>query len=392
MFKYSVSLILYRPANAKGQYPIYIRITINRKQSYISTGHFIDPKLWDKKAEQVRAGHMQATVINPDITTRKQTIIKRIVDHQVKGENITASHLKNLVTAKADLHNIFEFVEAFAAEVEHKREGGTLENYRKHLKVLEQFHGSRSLAFEEITHDYLVKFESYLRNPIAGVREGLGGNYIHNIWKTIKTFFNAARKRGVTTCYPFSTYENPEYDAPHKDYLTLQELDHLEDVLSKTSNRTLKQTLTYFLLGCYSGLRLSDWQQFNYDQHVKDGRLYLRAKKNGEWVTMPVVGRLANHLEYVKAQPLIITEQEINRTLKNVGGIKKKITTHTGRHTFAITMCADQGISAETCSELMGITIKTCVENYYKITNRKIDKECLGAWTKKATRPGAKVQ
>jgi integrase len=95
---------------------------------------------------------------------------------------------------------------------------------------------------------------------------------------------------------------------------------------------------------------------------------------------MPIIGRLQKHLERVRQVPLKITEQEMNRTLKGMAGIKKRITTHTGRHTFAITMCAEKGISAETCSELMGITIATCVNNYYRVTNRKIDKECLGAW------------
>lgn len=378
--KYSVKLILYtHQANTIGQYPIYIRITIDRKQSYISTGHYLEEKYWDEKAEKIKAGHMQASLINPDIASRKQNIIKRIIEYQVKGEAITAAALKTMATAKGDLHNIFDFVEAFSKEVEHKREGGTLENYRKHLKVIELYAG-RSLTFEAVTHEWLVKFEDHLRKPVPGLRAGLGGNYVHAIWKTLKTFFNAAIKRKVIDHYPFDTYENPTYEAPVKDFLTLKELDHLEGVLDKTTNNTLKQTLTYFLLGCYSGLRLSDWQQFDCNKHVKDGRLFLRAKKNGEWVTMPVFGRLARHLVRVKDLPLKITEQEINRTLKNVGGIKKKITTHTGRHTFAITMCGEQGISAETCSELMGITLKTCVENYYKVTNRKIDKECAGAW------------
>lgn len=381
--KYSVTLLLYthRP-NDKGQYPIYIRITINRKQSYISTGYHLEQKYWDAKGERVREGHMLSGTINADITTRKQTIIKKIVDFQVRGEKVTAATIKDLVASRTDLHNIFEFTEQFIKEVQHKRKAGTLENYRKHLKVLELFHGSRSLAFEEITHDYLVKFEDHLRHPVEGAnkRDALGGNYIHAIWKTIKTFFNAAKKRGVINCYPFEVYENPEYAAPVKDYLTITELDRLEEFADKTSNQVMKQTVVYFLLGCYSGLRLSDWRQFDYSKHVEDNRLYLHAKKNGERVIMPVVGRLARHLERVKGITLQITEQEINRTLKNIAGIKKKITTHTGRHTFAITMCAERGISAETCSELMGITIKTCVENYYRVTNLKIDKECLGAW------------
>lgn len=377
--KYSVNLILYtHQANAKGQYPIYIRITINRKQSYLSTGHFIEKPFWEKKNERVKAGHMQAANLNPDITSRKQAIIKIIVDHQVKGLQITASALKAMVSTGGDLHNIFDFVDSFAKEVQHKREAGTLENYRKHLLVLHLFHGSKSLNFEEITHAYLVKFEDYLRNPVEDIRKGLGGNYIHAIWKTLKTFFNAAKKRGIIKCYPFDTYENPTYEAPRKDYLTLKELDDLENQIDGSIDLH-KQTLIYFLLGCYSGLRLSDWFQFNADTHVREGRLFLRAKKNGEWVTMPITGRLAAHLERIKDCKLVRTEQELNRTLKKlVPG--KRITTHCGRHTFAITMCSEMGISAETCAELMGITLKTCVDNYYRVTNRKIDKECLTAW------------
>jgi integrase len=381
--KYSVVLLLYmhRP-NDKGQYPIYIRITINRKQSYLSTGYYLEPKYWDAKGERVKETHMLAGTINADITTRKHTIIKKIVDYQVKGERITAAAIKDLVSNKTDLHNIFEFTELFIKEVQHKRKPGTLENYRKHLLVLEKYHGSRSLAFEEITHEYLVGFEDHLRNPVKdgiGKRDALGGNYIHAIWKTIKTFFNAAQKRAVISYYPFDAYENPTYEAPRKDYMTIADLDYLENIADTTKDYVKKETTVYALLGSYTGLRVSDWRTFNVDQHVQDGRLLIRAKKNGEWVTMPVIGRLARHLERIKNCPFTISEQEVNRTLKDLFP-KKKIRTHGCRHTFAITWCAERGISAETCSELMGIKLQTCVENYYKITNIKIDKECLGAW------------
>jgi site-specific recombinase XerD len=374
MLKYSVRLLLYtHQANTEGKYPIYIRITINRERAYISTGHYLAERYWDAKAEQVKAGYMSASTINADIATRKALIIKKLVEYQMKGEQVTAAQIKNIFTRGIDLHNFFDFAAEFSKEVQHKRAAGTLKNYTKHLNVVELFHGSRLLHFEQIDHNWLIQFEEHLRATV-------GGNYIYIIFKTLKTFFNAAIKRKVISHYPFDTYENPEYTAPTKDYLTLPELDKLEELCDKTANATLKETLVYFLLGCYSGLRLSDWLQFDYSKHVKGDRLYLRAKKNGEWVTMPIVGRLKRHLERVKATPLTLVEQVFNRTLKNVGGIKKKISTHTGRHTFAITMCAEQGISAETCAELMGITLVTCVNNYYKVTGKKIEKEVMAAW------------
>lgn len=371
--KYSVRLLLYlHQANTRGQYPIYLRITVNSKQSYISTGHYIDRKYWDEKAEQVRVGHLQAGTINPDITSRKQAVIQRIVEYQVKGQTISAASLKAIATAKGDLHNIFEFAETFSKEVEHKRRASTLENYRKHLKVVELYHGSRFLTFEEMNHDWLIHFEAHLRKTV-------GGNYIYIIFKTLKTFFNAAIKRKVIHHYPFDTYENPDYNPPNKDYITLQELTELEKKADEATDALIRQTLVYFLLGCYTGLRISDLKKFDVNKHVRDGRLYLRAKKNGQWVTMPVIGRLARHLERVKHCQLTRAEQELNRCLKKlIPG--KKITNHCARHSFAITMCAERGISAETCAELMAITLKTCVENYYKVTNRKIDKECGDAW------------
>lgn len=371
--KYTVKLMLYTyQSNDKGQYPIYIRITIDRKQVYIATGYYLKEQYWDQKNELVK-NHTEANIINADIISRKQTIVRKIVDCQVKGESITATQLKASVTKGYDHHNLFQFAEAFVQEVQYKRSDGTLKNYTKHLKVVELFHGSRSLSFEEIDHAWLVRFEEHLRQSV-------GGNYIYVIWKTLKTFFNAAIKRKIITHYPFDTYENPEYTAPQKDYLTLKELDQLEKLADKTTNSTLKQTVVYFLLGCYSGLRLSDWQQFDYNQHYKDGRLFLRAKKNGEWVTMPVVGRLKRHLERVKMVPLKITEQEMNRTLKNIAGIKKKISTHTGRKTFAVTMCSEMGISLEVCATIMGITMDVCMKNYYSVTPKKIEDELKSKW------------
>ncbi|HEX2684388.1 MAG TPA: site-specific integrase [Ferruginibacter sp.] len=375
MIKYTVRLILFDQPNDRGWKPVYIRITINRKRSYIATGHFLPSKVWDEKNERVKDSHPGAGDLNMDITTRKQQVIKAIVQKQVKGESATASQIKD--SFRGNLHNIFDFCDSFVKEVKNKRRQGTLNNYEKHLKVLREYHGSRDLTFEEITREYLVDFEEHLRAKV-------GANYIYIIWKTLKTFFNAARKRGIITVYPFDNYENPEYTAPVKDYLTLAELDKLEEIADTTTDNTIRQTAVYALLGCYSGLRLSDWLQFDYDKHVRDGQIFLRANKNGEDIVMPIMERLGRALDRVKVTPLTIVEQVLNRTLKEIArmmGTGKKLTTHCCRHSFAITMCAEQGISSETCAELMGIAFQTCAENYYRVTKKKIRDEVTKAWS-----------
>jgi len=377
MTKYSLKLILWKHnTNDKGQFPIYLKLTVNRQTTYLSTGYYISDKQWDEKNERVKPGHHQADIINPDITNRRNEVSKRIVELQVEGIPITAKQLKLMFASGKDLNNVFDFADAFIKEVQHKREASTLENYRKHLLKLEQFHGSKTLSFEEIDNTYLSKYENHLR-------ESVGNNYTHALFKTLKSFFNAAIKRGITTAYPFRTYENPVYEAPIKDYLVLGELHKWEAFADEEEDMVLKQTAVYFLLGVYTGIRISDWFRFDLNENIKDGRVYLRAKKNGEWVTMPVNKPLKRNLTRMKRLPLSIEEPTINEKLKVIAKklkINKHITSHTARHTFAITICAERGISSETCSELMGITVKTCVENYYRVTNRKIDSETLKAW------------
>jgi hypothetical protein len=65
---------------------------------------------------------------------------------------------------------------------------------------LELFHGSRDLSFEEITPAYLTRYENFLWETVEG-------NYIHALFKTLQTVFNAARSRKIITCYPCDNYE-----------------------------------------------------------------------------------------------------------------------------------------------------------------------------------------
>lgn len=378
MAKYTCSLILWEhDTNTKNQHPIYLKVTINRQTKYLATGYHILKKLWDTKNESVRTSAPNADLINADISDRKQKAIKYIVEANMRGEYLTASHVKEAFTGRRNLHNYFEFVDGYIQECRTKRDPSTLENYRKHAAKLELFYGGRGLSFEQIDSDFLLKFEKFL------VDDSLSINYIHALLKTMRTMFNAARKKGVVKIYPFSQYEMVRYRAPKKDYLNFTELDLMEEFADTVKDTVLKQTAVYFLLGCYSGLRVSDWYQFSIKDHIREGRLFLRAEKNGEWVTMPILGRLKRNMDRMRKVPLQIQEPTLNEKLKVIANelkLNKRITTHCGRHTFAITMCAEQGISSETCAALMGITVTTCIENYYKVTPHKIYNEASKAW------------
>src|SRR5687767_466947 len=140
--KYSVKIILWKHnPNQQGLFPIYIKVSIAGVPRYMTTGHFINKKFWDGDNTQVKPGHKDAATINADIEHRRSAIIKIISDHQLNGKVITSDMVREMVSSKRNLHNIFDFAAEFSEEVKNKRAGATLENYKKHLLKLELFHG-----------------------------------------------------------------------------------------------------------------------------------------------------------------------------------------------------------------------------------------------------------
>jgi site-specific recombinase XerD len=357
---------------------------------FTSTGHYINPKYWDPKAQLVREAHWLHEQINLDIAGLKKQALENIIDAGVKKRSISAIEVKEQSLEK--LHDIFEFAEKVIKELTGKRTEGTFKNWRKHLKKLKLYLNPYAgeedivrLSFEQITPDFLTDFEYYLRNKGVKHRQGKDtNNYVFAIMKTLRGLFNYARnKKKLSIPYPFSDYEMPEQTHGNKDHLSLAELDKWEQYAKTVTNPLKKQAAIYFLFGCYTGLRISDWYRFDIKKRVHKDYINIRAKKNGQWVSTPHHARLLRTIELMKQTPLTEPEPRLNKTFKTVAreaGIDKYLSSHCGRKSFAVTICLERGISSETAAELMGITLAVFVKSYSKVTPQKIKAETSAAW------------
>ena len=71
----------------------------------------------------------------------------------------------------------------------------------------------------------------------------------------------------------------------------------------------------------------------------------------------------------------MLTNQRTNSYLKEIAdicGIKKDLTFHMARHTFA-TMSLSKGVSMESVSKMLGHTNIKTTQIYVRITNKKIE-------------------
>jgi integrase len=379
MQRFSVKLLLKKnKKNKLGQYPIYIRTVIDRKSTFISTSHLVVPSQWDAKNERVKESHFNHSEINTDILQKKKEILQSLVNASVKGQIVSADNIKEQSSVK--LHNIFNFYEEYITELKGKRSPETLRNY-EYVLLLKEFHSSNDLSFEQITPQFLVRFEKWLRN--GGIKSENPHNTIVLIWSILRRLFNAARRKEIITYYPFDKYENPKtVKEKIKEHLTDEEIKKWLDY-AKICKKANKQAAWYFLYGCFTGLRVSDWYKFDYKKQVLGNDLVLRATKNKGLVVIPIHSRLREVLNEIKKIKLTLHNHNIGEGIKRVAKkleIEKNISSHSARHTFAVTMCLNKGISSETAAYLMAITLKTFVENYSIVTSFKVRMETEKAW------------
>ncbi len=74
----------------------------------------------------------------------------------------------------------------------------------------------------------------------------------------------------------------------------------------------------------------------------------------------------------------MLTNQKMNAYLKEIAdlsGIKKTLTTHLARHTFATTVTLSNGVSIESVSKMLGHKNLRTTQHYAKILNRKVSED-----------------
>ena len=63
------------------------------------------------------------------------------------------------------------------------------------------------------------------------------------------------------------------------------------------------------------------------------------------------------------------------KLIQEIVGIKKSLTTHIGRHTFATTIALANGVPIETVSKMLGHTKISTTQVYAKVLDDKIIKD-----------------
>nr|CAI9751255.1 integrase [Caudoviricetes sp.]CAI9751848.1 integrase [Caudoviricetes sp.] len=243
-----------------------------------------------------------------------------------------------------------------------------------------------NVKVKSVDRDFVADFISHLKET-RGARGMLKDNTIHLYCVEFSAVLNYAVKHGIIAKNPFHDLDKSEMvkgESEERTYLSIEEVKAIAAVDKYTYTRNM------FLFSCFCGLRISDilslkWGELHEetDGHgQRQVRLVKRTLKTGYQVAFRLPEEALKWLpERTDDNPdsLVFADAPARRTisehvsrLAKLAKIQKKITFHSGRHTFA-TLMLTMGADLYTTSKILGHTRINTTEIYAKIIDKKKD-------------------
>lgn len=310
--------------NSKSSTLVYLIFRFDSQRLKYSTGEKIMPKYWNAKKQQANAqlsGYAEFNTRLKKIASLVEEGFRRLRNDGIQP---TPERLKEALNEKLEIIpeakqvSFIGFCESFIEEVSAERRKGSLQVYRATVKHLKAFATEKKykVDFDTITLTFYNEFVAYL------TEKGMVTNTVGKYIKTIKSFMNEATERGLNKNLEFKSkkFKRVQEDIDHV-YLTQEELDIIEG-LDLTQNKPLEKVRDMFLMGCYTGLRFSDFTQINKENFVrieKKDFIKIRTVKTNEDVVIPMSKVVRKILaKYDGELPKMISNQKMNSYLKEV--------------------------------------------------------------------------
>lgn len=291
---------------------------------------------------------------------------------------------------------------------------GTLKTLRNTKELVERFQKNKKrLCFDDITLSFHHKIIDFMSEHDYSV------NYKGTVIKNIKTVMNDAYERDFHRNLDFkkSAFSKPTEEVENV-YLNEEEIEKinqvdlgklLKDIDGEYFNKSevkpyldyLERCRDYFLIGCYTGLRVSDLLKLTRD-NIKEfdieGRktkaIVIRTSKTSKLVEIPIKTALQNILDkYDGDMPAKVSDAKINLYIKKIGKAAKlnepikvksikngittetsilkfeKITNHTARRSFC-TNAFNAGMQPVDIMTISGHKTEKAFFTYIKSTSR----------------------
>jgi site-specific recombinase XerD len=245
---------------------------------------------------------------------------------------------------------------------------------------LKQNYQKKDINLIDLDFKFINDFEYYMK-----VQEKVKHNTALRYIRCLKKIVLMAIKNDWIQKNPFANY-SCQYDRVNREVLSENDLKLLWK--KEIGIPRLDEVKDVFLFCCYTGYSFSDVERISTNDLEKgiDGEFWIftERKKTGITSNVPllpeaysIIQKYATH-PYCNASGKLLpvkSNQKMNAYLKEVAticGIKKNLTMHMARHTFATTITLSNGVPIETVSKMLGHSKIATTQIYAQVLDNKV--------------------
>lgn len=417
------ALEIKKVPSSQGRFPVFIRITKDRKHKRIKTSVELNHlKDWNPKGAKnntwVRSSEKNAAKWNDALANELEEARTLYRDNRQASIDALAKKVKNQAGSTSFLAFALEQTEELVALGK-----STAKHYKTFCNKLQAFlelESRQDLAFSDLSPAFLTAFESFLRKEenekLKKEERRLHPNYIRTLLVKFRALVNKAISQELMPAdkYPFRSHPIPKEVATGREALDESEIAAI-CALEYTEGSWLWHTKNAFLFSFYcAGIRAGDLLQLRWNNIKDEGsRLeYVMGKnhKQRNYPLMPQAKQLLA-LYYSEASkpsdyifPLLNSSADyakgtdidtmpvglkkellnqvysknalLNRNLKKIAedaGIDKPLSFHISRHTFA-SIARQKAVPSKVVQEALAHSSLTTTERYlHSFSTEEVD-------------------
>ena len=351
--------------NKKGL--VQIEVTSEGKRKWIGTSVKLYADQWNEKKKVVNSVHsIQLNAMLDGMMSKLNDFILDLFrnDQQFDFEKLNAFLEKS--------NHSDSFIDFVRTRIEDRTdiEESTRKQHRTLLQSLEKF--GKLNYMDDLTKANITLYDEFLH------QQEISQPTIYNYHKRLKRYLHEAMKFGLLNEDPYVGlhFEGGRFEK--RKYLTEEELKMIRTC--KINMPSIDRIRDLFLFQCYTGLAYADFEKFNFEKDVEErnGKYIVsdRRKKTNEDYKIVLLTPAIEILKKYDYKLPIISNQKYNVSLKVVAqyaGIDKNITTHMGRHTFAV-FALNNGVPIEIVAKMLGHTNIRTTQVYAKVLNSEVEK------------------
>lgn len=313
--------------NKDGKFPLYLNLYIHGQRKRIPVDIFLKKTEWDQKRQVVKPSEMND--INLLLNELKAQINKIEIQFRLNNQVLTVEKCVELIK-RPDLS--IDFIPFMEYEMDLKSmTEGARKNQKVILTKLKEFRSS--ILFGEINDKFILKYRRFLIYNKGNAEVTVDSNV-----KIVKHYIKIAKKRGYQINIDVEDIKIKQHRS-HRTNLNLEEVERMKEYLfSSFISEAHKKSLGYFLFNCMTGLRIEDLRKLKRadlnDEYFNFWNQ--KSKKQQVLKTNETCKKILENDGSLFIKP--ITAKTINETIQDIAkflGIRKHLSNHVARHTFA---------------------------------------------------------